>query len=138
MVQHFRIGEILDSDTNDANSGDTIQFVGLVSNINFYFSPLEKSVGLCEKNYIKPDIVWSLMEWSHIGESLEIIDLNEDQICTTRSYEAITLPLLYNFDTAVKTCNYLGNGLITSYQNPGNLSDIKFFNLYGNNYKVCK
>ena len=128
------MGDVFDPDIID---GDPVQFIGMVSNINFYFSPLVKTPGSnCNEKKLKPDIAWSDMEWSHSGNSYEILDLTLDHLCSENEHEAVTLPLAYNYESTIKSCQALGNGFLTPFVNPGNLSSIDFSQLYGQNYKV--
>ena len=57
----------------------------------------------------KPDIAWSEMEWNLIGNSSEILDLTQGKICTKYEFEAVTLPLTYNYESTIETCQELGN-----------------------------
>ena len=118
------------------------QFEGLVTNINIFNSPVlaplvSMSERICNEELI-PDISWDDMMWNHSGNTYEILDMDMGEICTHKTVEAVTLPLYYNFDLALKTCAKLGNGKITSYETPHNLSQVNFYQLYGKHYKVFK
>ena len=136
MPSLFRVGEVYDFVTY-GNS----QYEGMVTNINLFtkplLMPLESLFEKVCKGEVKADIAWDKMVWNHTGNTYEVLEMELDQICTQQTVEAVTLPLYYNFDLALKTCQKLGNGKITSYETPHNLSNVDFYQLYGQNYKVC-
>ena len=80
------------------------------------------------------------MRWDQLGgsENLDIGEIDLEEICARVSEEPVTLPLIWNFDTALNTCKKLGNGKITGFLHPENISEVDFHTLYGNEYKGCK
>ena len=134
----FRLGKI--SHPNEKAS----QFSGKVTNINIVKEENNKlhdiANRICEQN-VSLDLSWDAMRWEQIGgrnnSNIRNIDIDITEICTKANEEPVTLPLFWSFDTALHLCNKLGNGKITGFLHPENISDVDFLSRYGRNYKSC-
>ena len=80
------------------------------------------------------------MSWDQVGgnDNFEIGEVDLQEICTTVTEEPVSLPLIWNFETALETCKKLGNGKITGFVHPENISGVDFMTIYGNKYKGCE
>ena len=79
------------------------------------------------------------MRWDPVRNMSEIRDIDIDikEICTKVNEEPVTLPLYWSFGTAHYMCNKLGNGTITGFLQPENISGVDFLSKYGSHYKDC-
>ena len=121
---------------------ETYQFHGKITNINIFkgehFNLQDVVTDICEQ-HVAPDIPWEAMKWEQIGgrDNLKIKDVDLKEICTKKHEEPVTLPLIWNFDTALETCKKLGNGKITGFVHPESISEVNFLTTYGSKYKDC-
>ena len=136
--KYFSVGRIL-----RPLDDESYQFSGQVTNINIFrgekYILSDLAFGICQQN-VSPDIPWEAMRWDQLGgsENLDIGEIDLEEICARVSEEPVTLPLIWNFNTALETCKKLGNGKITGFVHPENLSEVDFMALYGNKYKGCE
>ena len=89
---------------------------------------------------MSPDIPWEAMRWDQVGGTNDLVTgaINVKEICTKISEEPVTLPLIWNFNTALETCKKLGSGKITGFSQTENISEVDFLTIYGKEYKDCE
>ena len=120
-----------------------LQFKGMVTNINIFFSSIEYSINkignaICNNDGLEADFPWRDMIWRKIGSDIveKNIDLNE--ICKMKDSEPISLPFLWKAETATKVCNRIGNGNVTDFSDPGDISKIDIDSVYGGKLAKCQ
>ena len=124
------------------NINEKVQFFGSITNINIYRNK-EKSLlnKMAENPCYFPEkealLMWTSMNWDFVGQVIEK-NIENKTLCSPDKYINLRLPFLWRKSTAKDTCAKLGNGKLTDFSNPSNLSSIDLENMYGKHYSNCK
>ena len=126
----------------DNSMNEKAQFFGSVTNINIYRGKGKMLFNKISDNpcYFPPEeslLTWSSMNWDIVG-NVQQIDIAIKTLCLPNKYINLRLPFIWRKSTAIDICAKLGNGKITDFQDPSNLSNINMESIYGKKYLDCK
>ena len=139
MYMHiFRIGRVLDS-----NYVGELQFKGMVTSINIFFGRNEYKINkiceaICNNDGLEADLSWKHITWRKIGSDIVEKNIDLKKICQIKDSEPISLPFLWKAETAAEVCNRIGNGNVTDFSDPGDVSKIDITSVYGDKLEKCQ
>ena len=87
---------------------------------------------------MEADLSWENMIWRKIGS--DIVEKNVDlhKICKMKNSEPISLPFLWKAEAAAKVCDKIGNGNVTDFPDPSDVSKIDIDSVYGEKVAKCQ
>ena len=136
-LNNFKLGVVHHS--YDLNK---VQFSGSVTNINVFRAKdktllkrqAEKPCSFSSKEAI---LSWPSMQWK-ITENVSQTTIHKHTLCSVTDYINLRLPLLWRKSSAKDFCSKLGDGKISEFSDPSNLSNLHMEEMYGNRFSECE
>ena len=137
-LNNFKLGVVHHS--NELN--EIVQFSGSVTNINVFRAKdktllkrqAEEPCSFSSKEAI---LSWQSMKWK-ITENVLQTTMHKHTLCSVKDYINLRLPFLWRKDNAKDFCRKLGDGKVSEFNDPSNLSNLNMDEMYGNRYSECE
>ena len=137
-LNNFKLGVVHHS--NELN--EIVQFSGSVTNINVFRAKdktllkrqAEEPCSFSSKEAI---LSWQSMKWK-ITENVLQTTIHKHALCSETDYINLRLPFLWRKNSAKDFCRKLGDGTISEFSDPSNLSNLHMEEMYGNRFSECE
>ena len=116
----------------------------MVSNINIFldshvYAINELPEAICDGNdSLETKFSWSNMIWRKNGKKILEENIDLKTICLVKDSEPISLPFLWKVEAAAEVCQRIGDGNITDFKNPEDISHIDIRSTYGEKLAKCQ
>ena len=82
-------------------------------------------------------LIWQSMKWK-ISENVSQTTIHKHTLCSETDFINLRLPLLWRKSSAKDFCSKLGDGKISEFSDPSNLSNLNMEEMYGNRFSECE
>ena len=136
-LNNFKLGVV-----HHSYALNKVQFSGSLTNINVFRAKdktllkrqSEKPCSFSSKEAI---LSWPSMKWK-ITENVSQTTIHKHTLCSVTDYINLRLPLLWRKSSAKDFCSKLGDGKVSEFSDPSNLSNLKMDEMYGNRFSECE
>ena len=117
------------------------QFLGSITNLTVFRAKNDTLLRRLSENpcYFSSGeeiLSWSSINWN-ISENVLQTTIDKRSLCFVSDYFNLRLPFLWDYYNAKYFCSKLGEGKISEFRNPSNLSNLNLEEMYGSRFSEC-